>query len=61
MTLIESRVVAYGAPQTRQFKASASEVGLIRPLEEATTQADANEIFDNRLSAIELEIDGGSY
>ena len=61
MTLVKSRVVVYGAPQTRQFKASTSEVGLIRSLEEATTQADANEIFDNRLSAVELEIEGGTY
>ena len=61
MTLVESRIVQYGAREVREIKASSSEVALIRPLAGATTQADANEIFNNRLEALEEEIDGGSF
>ena len=61
MALVESRIVTYGAPESRAIKATTSEVGLIRPLSTATTQADANQNFDSRLNALENEIDGGSY
>ena len=61
MTLVESRIIQYGARQVREIKASANEVALIRPLDGATTQADANENFKTRLDALEKEIDGGSF
>lgn len=64
MALVQSRIVTYGAREVREIKASTSEVSLIRPVDTATTQADANEIFDTRLQALEpllTEVDGGTY
>ena len=69
MALVQSRIVTYGvreydALDVRDIKATTSEVALIRPVDTATTQADANEIFVNRLTALEpllTVVDGGTY
>ena len=65
MALLQSRIVTYGARKVRQSKeapkATTAEVALIRPVSTATTQADANEIFDDRLKVLETKIGGGIY
>ena len=66
MTLIRKQQIVYGA---RLDKVNTKGVDLTNPTAGATTQEDANRIFDERLTAIEnsggggpiLAIDGGTY
>lgn len=65
MTLLREYQVVYGA---RNVSIDTSAVKLTRPGAGVTTQEDANQLFDQRISDLEsggigelTEIDGGSY
>lgn len=61
MTLVRTEIIRYGVRDVRETKASTAEVDLTHPVAGATTQEDANHIFDERLTKLEEEIDGGSF
>ena len=58
MTLIKSEVITYGV---RDVLADTKAVKLVNPVNGMTTQEDANIHFDERIEALETQIDGGKY
>jgi len=68
MTLKSTETVRYAVREIRTIKATTQEVALTHPLDAATTQEDADKIiaartddYETRITALETEIDGGSY
>ena len=62
MTLVRTQQIVYGVKNFRDAQATTAEVELTHPTAGATTQEDANQIFDARLTVLETEpIDGGVY
>ena len=58
MTLVRSEVITYGV---REILADTKAVKLVTPVNGMTTQEDANIHFDERIEALETQIDGGNY
>ena len=58
MTLVRKQRILYSV---RQDVVDTKGVELTHPTATATTQEDANRIFDERLTALEECIDGGTY
>ena len=61
MTLVRTEVIRYGVRSDAGMKATTSEVDLTHPVAGATTQEDANKIFDERIEKLETEIEGGAF
>ena len=58
MTLARREVITYGV---REVLADTKTVKLVNPVNGMTTQEDANIHFDERIKALETQIDGGNY
>ena len=61
MTLVRTEIIRYGVRDVREIKANTAEVDLTHPVAGATTQEDANHIFDERITQLEEEISGGDF
>ena len=61
MTLVRTEVIRYGVRSDAGMKATTAEVDLTHPVAGATTQEDANKIFDERIEKLETEIEGGAF
>lgn len=61
MTLVRTEVIRYGVRSDAGMKATTAEVDLTHPVAGATTQEDANKIFDERIKKLETEIEGGAF
>ena len=68
MTLVRTREIIYGLRDLKDAKATTAEIELTKPVAGVTTQEDANQLFDSRITALETappteltEIDCGVF